>query len=131
MTQYTTTQFWLSVIFSILLGYFGHAIMLRIGGARRLAHAERLEEETRRILHGLRGWAGNTKPRNPYNLFGENVSRSSYVPRHAAERYTDQAVRALTESTAEAPTILPTRVPGATLDLMPPPAIPVAEVFSE
>lgn len=100
---------------------------------------ERENQEVHRILAGIsrrmnianmRSFLGSTGPRDPHVLFGTVVEKEDYAPRHSCEGMQPQTIRALTESTAEVPTILPRRIPGTSLGLLPEERLRTTEVFT-
>ena len=76
-------------------------------------HKQKENQEVRRILGGIsrrfdlanmRSFLSSTGPRDPNVLFGTVVEKQDYVPRHSTQDRAPQAIRALTQSTAEVPT---------------------------
>jgi hypothetical protein len=102
-------------------------------------HKQKENQEVRRILGGIsrrfdlanmRSFLSSTGPRDPNVLFGTVVEKQDYVPRHSTQDRAPQAIRALTQSTAEVPTILPQRIPGTSLGLVPEERLRTTEVFT-
>jgi len=112
---------------SYLAVFLAGFLISRLAFLIRIFRRDRAEAQARHILRGVQNFWESSRPRNPYILFGATMP--PYVPRHSAEPYTEKELRKLLEAAAE-PSPLPVRRPGASLNLNPPPEIPVARVFT-